>query len=127
MRAFWRTVNTMTVPIAGYAPWWVLLETTGARTRLPRLTPLANGPLNDGTISLVAVYGEAAAFVKNIHAKPTVRIKRRGRWHEGVAEIREPTPDAIQGLGTYARRVLLRVGTNAKILHITVTDPNGPS
>lgn len=64
MRAFWKAVNTLTVPVAGYAPWWVLLETTGARTGLPRRTPLSNGPLTDGTISLLAVNGATAAFVK---------------------------------------------------------------
>lgn len=127
MRAFWKTVNTMTVPVAGYAPWWVLLETTGGRTGLPRRTPLSNGPLNDGTLSLLAVYGATAGFVKNVHANPTVRVKRRGRWHEGVAEIREPTPEAINALGIYARRVLLRIGTSAKILQITLTKPSGQS
>lgn len=125
MRAFWKTVNTMTIPLAGYAPWWVLLETTGSRSGLPRLTPLSNGPLADGTISLLAVYGDTAAFVRNVHANPTVRVKRRGRWHEGVAEIREPTPEAINALGIYARRVLLRIGTGAKILQITLANRSG--
>lgn len=127
MRAFWKTVNTLTVPVAGYAPWWVLIETTGARTGLQRRTPLSNGPLADGTISLLAVYGATATFVKNVHANPTVRVKRRGRWHEGVAEIREPTPEAINALGIYARRVLLHIGTSAKVLRITLTNPSGQS
>lgn len=123
MRAFWKTVNHLTVPVAGYAPWWVLLETTGVRTGLPRLTPLSNGPLNDGTLSLLAVYGDTAAFVRNARANPTLRVKRRGRWHEGVAEICEPTPNTIDALGIYARRVLLRIGTGAKILQITLAKP----
>ena len=28
---FWRLVNPITRPLAGFAPWWVLVETTGLK------------------------------------------------------------------------------------------------
>lgn len=121
MRAFWKAVYTVTVHLAGYAPWWVLLETTGHRTGTRRLTPLANGPLDGSTLALVSVYGHSAAFVKNIRANPTVRIQRRGRWLEGAVELLEPTPEAVDAFGVYAKRVLLRIGTKPKVLRFTVT------
>lgn len=120
MRAFWKALNTLTVHIAGYAPWWVLLETTGHRTGKRRLTPLANGPFNGATLALISVYGDSAAFVKNIRANSTVRIKRRGRWHEGTAELLAPTPEAVDALGVYAKRVLLPIGTNPRVLRVKV-------
>ena len=42
----------MSLPLAGLAPWWVVLETKGRRTGRQRRTPLANGPF-DGLSILV--------------------------------------------------------------------------
>lgn len=120
-RSIWLVVNTFTRPFAGYAPWWALLETTGRRSGKRRLTPLAGAPFDGCTLSLLAGYGDASAFVKNIRDDPTVRVKRRGRWLHGTAELLDPTPATIASLGTYARRVLLRVGTDPKVVKITVT------
>ncbi len=36
-------------PFAGWAPWWVLLETDGRRTGEPKTTPLVRGPV-DGDV-----------------------------------------------------------------------------
>jgi integrase len=43
-RTFWKILNPITRGLAGLAPWWVLLETTGRRTGKRRRTPFANGP-----------------------------------------------------------------------------------
>lgn len=120
-RRFWLVVNSFTRPLAGYAPWWALLETTGRRSRKRRLTPLAGAPFDGSTLSLLAGYGDASAFVKNIRDDPTVRVKRRGRWLNGTAELLDPTPEAVASLGAYARRVLLRIGTDPKVVKITLT------
>jgi len=120
MRRFWLIVNTFTRPLAGYVPWWVLLETTGHHSGLPRRTPLAGAPLHGSTISLLAGYGDDSAFVKNLRANPAVRIKRRGRWLHGTAALVEPAPDATARLGRYARSVLMRVGTDPIVVKITV-------
>jgi deazaflavin-dependent oxidoreductase (nitroreductase family) len=115
----WRFVNPLTRPFAGYAPWWVLLETTGRRTGTARRTPLAGAPSDGSTLSVLSVYGEASAFVKNIRANPEVRIQRRGRWLTGTAELLDPTPETTSQLGRYARSTLLRIASQPKIVRVT--------
>lgn len=117
---FWKAVNTVTRPLAGYAPWWVLLQTTGRRTGKPRFTPLANAPFDGQTLCFLSVYGETSAFVMNIRANPTVRVKRRGHSLHGAAEVVDPTPEMIANLGRYARWVLLRIASDPKIVKIAV-------
>jgi deazaflavin-dependent oxidoreductase (nitroreductase family) len=96
------------------------VETTGRRAGKPRLTPLANAPFDGSTLYVLAVYGDASAFVKNLRANPVVRVKRRGRWRIGAAELLDPTPEAVARLGLYARWVLLRIGDNPKIVKMTM-------
>ena len=120
LERFWKTVNPLTRPIAGYAPWWVLVETTGRRTGRRRLTPLANAPFDGATLSLLSVYGDSSAFVKNIRANPVMRVKRRGRWLDGTAEVVDPTPENVARLGLYARRALLRIASDPRIVRVTV-------
>ena len=119
-RRFWLIVNTLARPLAGYAPWWVLLETKGRRSGQRRLTPLAGAPFDGSTLSVLAGYGDASAFVKNIRADPKVRIKRRGRWLDGTADLMDPTSDALERVGRYARNVLTRVGTDPMVVKVTI-------
>lgn len=121
MRRFWRTVNPFIRPLAGYVPWWVLLETTGRRTGRPRRTPLASAPFDGETMFVLSVYGEASEFAKNVRATPAVRVKRRGRWLNGTAVVADPTPETVARLGRYARWVLLRMGSDPKVVEVTVT------
>jgi hypothetical protein len=72
-------------------------------------------------LSFLAAYGEASAFVKNIRANPVVRVKRRGRWVTGTAEVLDPTPASIERLGFYPKRILLRVGSDPKVVRVAVT------
>lgn len=120
-RRFWKAVNPLTRPFAGYVPWWVLVETTGRRTGEQRLTPLVNGPFDGSTLSVLSVYGDASAFVKNIRVNPVVRVKRRGRWLSGTAELLDPTPAALARVGLYARSILVRIASDPKIVKVTVT------
>lgn len=119
-RWFWKTVNVAIRPLAGRAPWWLLVETIGRRTGTPRRTPLAGGPVRGRTVSVLAVHGEAADFVKNIRAEPGVRVRRRGRWLSGRAEVVDPTPQAVAELGRYARWVLVRLASSPKVVRVTV-------
>ena len=56
--ALWRVMNPMARRLAGIAPWWVVLETTGRRSGRPRQVPLARGPVSGNTTWLIAVHGE---------------------------------------------------------------------
>jgi deazaflavin-dependent oxidoreductase (nitroreductase family) len=74
----------------GLAPGVALLETTGRKSGEPRRTPVSNG-LQRGTDTfwIVAEMGRKAAYVRNIEANPRVRIRVRGRWRTGTAQLLE--------------------------------------
>ncbi len=120
LERFWKTINPLTRPLAGYVPWWVLLETTGRRTGTRRRSPLASGPLRGSELSLLSVYGDSSAFVRNIRANPRVRVKRRGRWIDGRADVVAASPEALAQLGLYARHVLIRIGSDPKVVRLTI-------
>lgn len=79
-------VNPLVARVAGYVPWWALLETTGRRTGKPRRNPVGNG-LKGSTFWIVAEHGHDAGYVKNIQADPRVRVRVGGRWRTGTAEV----------------------------------------
>ncbi len=124
-RKLWKVLNPITRPLAGYAPWWVLLETTGRRSGQRRFTPFANGPIRDGALRLIAVHGDASGFAHNIRALPAVRVKRRGRWLDGTAELVEVTPELVEGFSRYARSGLRTFGDQPRILRVDLATPPG--
>jgi deazaflavin-dependent oxidoreductase (nitroreductase family) len=117
MRA-WRRFNPIARRLAGIAPWWVLLETTGRRSGHPRRTPLANGPFDSDGALLICVHGEHATFARNIAADPRVRLKRRGRWHEGTAELLPLDPASLARFSRYARLGARAVGIEPRLVRI---------
>jgi len=117
-RRFWKVLNPLARPLAGFLPWWVLLETTGRRTGKRRLTPLANGPFDGQVALLIAVHGDDSAFAHNIAADPHVRLKRRGRWHAGTASLIEPDAQTLQRFSRYARSGIRTFGDAPKIVRI---------
>jgi deazaflavin-dependent oxidoreductase (nitroreductase family) len=106
-------VNPITSRLAGYVPFWALLETTGRKTGEPRRTPVGNG-LDCDTFWLVAEHGRRANYVKNIMANPRVRVRVNGRWRAGVATL---LPDDDPG----GRQRKLRPG-NARFVRLMGTD-----
>lgn len=68
---------------------YAVLETTGRRSGVKRLTPVANG-LREGTFWLISAHGRHAHYVHNLLADPHVRIgvaaDRRLVWRPGLAE-----------------------------------------
>ena len=74
----------------GLAPGVALLETTGRKSGEPRRTPVSNGfERATNTFWIVAEMGRKAAYVRNIEADPRVRIRVRGRWRSGRAQVLE--------------------------------------
>src|SRR2546422_9105806 len=99
----WRRTNPRVLRIAGgLGRWWVVLETKGHRSGEPRRVPLARGPVENHTAWLIAVHGRHASYVKNIEASPQVRLKLRGRWHEGVAVIEPLDEGMLERFNRYA-------------------------
>jgi deazaflavin-dependent oxidoreductase (nitroreductase family) len=102
-RFLWNIVNPPTRRLAGFAPWWVLLETKGRRTGTPRTTPLARGPVDGGVVWLSSVHGRHAHWVRNLEATPEVRIKLSGRWHRAHATVHEYDEAMARRFNAYAR------------------------
>lgn len=81
-------VNPVVKVVAGYVPWWSLLETTGRNSGQPRRNPVGNG-LDGDRFWIVAEHGHEAGYVKNIKADPRVRIRVGGHWRAGTAHVME--------------------------------------
>jgi deazaflavin-dependent oxidoreductase (nitroreductase family) len=81
-------VNPVVKVVAGYVPWWTLLETTGRKRGRPRRNPVGNG-LDGDTFWIVAEHGRKAGYVSNIKVNPHVRLRVGGRWRSGVAHVLE--------------------------------------
>jgi deazaflavin-dependent oxidoreductase (nitroreductase family) len=115
---FWSIVNPLVRPLAGFMPWWVLLETTGRRTGRRRLKPFVNGPIDDGVLLLLAVHGDRSAFAHNIAADPRVRVQRRGRWRSGTATLVDLDPEVVRRFSLYGRIGLKTLGEDSRLLQI---------
>jgi deazaflavin-dependent oxidoreductase (nitroreductase family) len=66
-------VNPVVKLVAGYVPWWALLETIGRKTGRPWRNPVGNS-LEGNTFWIVAEHGHHAGYVRNIKANPRVRL-----------------------------------------------------
>jgi deazaflavin-dependent oxidoreductase (nitroreductase family) len=121
-KRFWKVVNPIALPLAGFAPWWILVETTGRKTGKPRRVPLARGPIDDNAYLIDAVHGHQAVWVRNIEANATVRLRHKGRWHRGTASL-EPMDDAtLARFNRYGRLGAKIAGINPLLVRITVDD-----
>jgi deazaflavin-dependent oxidoreductase (nitroreductase family) len=124
-RAFWRVMNPIARRLAGTAPWWVVLETTGGKSGLPRQVPLARGPLDGGTTWVIAVHGPHAGFAHNIARSPRVRLKLRGRWYRGMASVGPIDPAVVNRFSRYARMGPATLGWDAALVRIELDEPAG--
>lgn len=68
-----------------------LLETTGRKSGLPRVTPLTNG-LDGNVFWIVTEHGHNADYVRNIEAEPHVRVRVGNGWRAGSAQIVNDNP-----------------------------------
>ncbi|MFJ4683944.1 nitroreductase/quinone reductase family protein [Streptomyces sp. NPDC091377] len=73
-------------PLARRMPGQILLETTGRVSGVPRRTPVG-GRREGDAFWLVSEFGDRSQYVRNIRADPRVRVRLRGRWHEGTAHL----------------------------------------
>jgi hypothetical protein len=76
-------VNPIVSRVAGYVPWFALLETRGRRTGRPRRNPVGDG-LRGDVFWLVADHGLSSSFVKNIRHDPRVRVRTLGLGANGL-------------------------------------------
>jgi deazaflavin-dependent oxidoreductase (nitroreductase family) len=117
-RVFWWLFNPLARRLAGVAPWWVVLETTGRRSGVPRQVPLARGPVDGKTTWLISVHGSRAGFARNIAAEPRVRLRLRGRWREGTARVVDQDPVVLARFNAYARMGPRTLGIEPKLVRV---------
>jgi deazaflavin-dependent oxidoreductase (nitroreductase family) len=121
-RFFWRIVNPLAKRLAGIAPWWVVLETTGNKSGEPRQAPLARGPVDGNVTWVIAVHGRHCGFVRNVEANPNVRLRLRGRWRNGTANV-GPMDEAIVGrFNAYGKAGPKTVGWDPLLVRIELND-----
>jgi deazaflavin-dependent oxidoreductase (nitroreductase family) len=73
-------------PIARRLPSQVVLETTGRVSGQPRHTPIG-GRLDGDIYWFVSMHGESSNYMRNIKADNNVRVRIRGRWRTGRAQL----------------------------------------
>ena len=96
----------------------MLLETTGRRTGRAQTTPLARGPRDGNVIWLASVHGRHAHWVRNIEARPEVRIKLSGRWHHGHATVHDYDEPAARRFNAYARSGPTALGIDPALVRV---------
>src|SRR5947208_3744993 len=82
-KAFQKRVGN---PLTRRLPTQTLLETTGRKSGQPRRTPLGGSRVGN-QFWFVSEFGDKSQYVKNIQANPRVRVRLRGRWHNGTAHL----------------------------------------
>jgi deazaflavin-dependent oxidoreductase (nitroreductase family) len=67
-------------------PGIAILETTGRVSGQPRRIPVVRS-LEHDTCWIVAEHGRRAAWVRNVEADPSVRVRLGRRWRTGTAHV----------------------------------------
>ncbi|MCX4572352.1 nitroreductase family deazaflavin-dependent oxidoreductase [Streptomyces sp. NBC_01571] len=122
----YRTVTTFQRwignPLLRRLPFQTLLETTGRTSGLPRRTPVG-GRLTGREFWFVSEYGERSQYVRNIKADPRVRIRVRGRWHDGVAHLmpEDDTRARLRSLPRFNSAAVRAMGAGLMTVRVDVT------
>lgn len=98
-----------------------LIETTGRRSGLPRLTPVLNG-LDGNIFWLFAEHGRDADYVKNLLADPRVRVRANGTWRTGTATVL-PDHDAMPHRLEIERRHGIMGWLDGVVFRAAASDP----
>lgn len=108
--------------LLGLLPGYTVVETVGRKTGRRRGTVVGYS-VQDGALWVVAEQGRHSDYVRNIEANPRVRVRLRGRWRAGEAEIVD-TDDPHRRLDAFGRRshatTVRSFGTALLSLRITV-------
>jgi deazaflavin-dependent oxidoreductase (nitroreductase family) len=74
--------NRLTMPIAGWAPWFGVLEHVGRRSGVVRRTPLNVFRAGADRWVVALTYGPGVQWLRNVEAAGGCRICIRGRWRQ---------------------------------------------
>jgi deazaflavin-dependent oxidoreductase (nitroreductase family) len=110
----------------GLVPGHAIIETTGRKTGKKRRTVV--GVHEEGSaLWIVAEQGRHAGYVRNIDARPRLRVRLRGRWRTGVGTV-VANDDANARLEKFGRAshaaAVRRFGT--ELLSVRIDLESGP-
>ncbi|MBL1078135.1 nitroreductase family deazaflavin-dependent oxidoreductase [Nocardia sp. 2] len=111
-------------PVLRRLPAQQLLETRGRVSGQPRITPIGGRRVGD-QFWLVSEFGERSQYIRNIQADNRVRVRLRGRWFSGSAQLL-PEDDPIARLRSLPRAnsaAVRLVGTDLLTVRIDL-DPS---
>ncbi|MFJ2831398.1 nitroreductase family deazaflavin-dependent oxidoreductase [Streptomyces sp. NPDC087263] len=110
-------------PVMKLLPFQTLLETTGRKSGLPRRTPVG-GRRVGREFWIVSEYGEKSQYVRNIKADPRVRVRVKGRWHDGTAHllVQDDARERLRSLPRLNSAAVRTVGTNLLTVRVDLTD-----
>ena len=106
-------------PLMRNIPVQTLLETTGRSSGMARRTPIGGRKVGEA-FWLVSEFGTNSQYVKNIEANPSVRVRVRGRWHTGTAQLL-PDDDArarLRSLPKLNSAAVKTVGTDLLTIRV---------
>ena len=102
--------NRLTAPIAGWMPWFGLLEHVGRRTGVVRRTPL-NAFRHGDRLIIALTYGPDVEWLANVEAAGACRMRMGGRWVR-LAEPRRFRDPARRQVPWVVRPVLAVLGVS---------------
>ena len=110
-------------PVMRRLPIQTLLETTGRKSGQPRRTPLGGSKVGN-EFWFVSEFGENSQYVKNIKANPNVRVRLRGRWHNGTAHLvpDDDPHERLRSLPQFNSFGVRTFGTNLLSIRVGLTD-----
>lgn len=110
-------------PLMRRLPIQTLLETTGRKSGEPRRTPLGGSKVGS-EFWFVSEFGENSQYVKNIKANPNVRVRLRGRWHNGTAHLvpDDDPHERLRSLPQFNSFGVRTFGTNLLSIRVDLTD-----
>lgn len=110
-------------PVLRRLPFQTVLETTGRVSGLPRQTPVGGRRVGD-CFWLVSEFGDRSQYVRNIKADPRVRVRVKGRWHNGTAHLlTDDDPVArLRDLPRLNSTAVRALGTNLLTVRVDLTD-----
>ena len=110
-------------PLMRRLPIQTLLETTGRKSGEPRRTPLG-GRREGNQFWFVSEFGDKSQYVKNIQANPAVRVRLRGKWHNGVAHLvpDDDPQERLRSLPQFNSFGVRTFGTNLLTIRVDFKD-----
>lgn len=105
----------------GLVPGVAVLETIGRKSGQARRTPVSNGfDRATNTFWIVAEMGRKAAYVRNMEANPSVRIRVRGRWRDGTATLLddEDPRDHLRSISRLNAAGVRAMGTSLLVIRV---------